>query len=61
MAAFFKWQGNYGAFTIAKSQVPRVRKYILNQEQHHRGGRLSPPLEQTSEDTESTKVDCVPL
>jgi len=58
---FFKWQGNYGAFTVAKPQVPRVRRYILNQEQHHRGGRLSPPLEQVFEDPESTKVDCVPL
>ena len=47
---FFKWQGNYGAFTIAKSQVPSVRRYILDQERHHRGGRVSPPLERTSEE-----------
>jgi putative transposase len=58
---FFKWQGYYGAFTVAKSQVATVRNYILRQEEHHRGGTLSPALEQTHDDVESTKVDCVPL
>ena len=38
--AFFKWQGGYSAFTIAKADVPRIRNYILNQEQHHREGNL---------------------
>jgi putative transposase len=46
---FFKWQGYYGAFTIAKNQVPRVRHYILNQEEHHRTGRLSAELERVSD------------
>jgi REP element-mobilizing transposase RayT len=32
----FKWQEGYGAFTIAKSQVPVLDKYIRNQEEHHR-------------------------
>jgi putative transposase len=58
---FFKWQGYYGAFTVAKSQVPRVRDYILRQEEHHRGNTLSPALEQTCDEVVSTKVDCVPL
>ncbi|HZT43161.1 MAG TPA: IS200/IS605 family transposase [Chthonomonadaceae bacterium] len=31
----FRWQEGYGAFTITKSDVPRVRHYILNQEAHH--------------------------
>jgi len=26
----------YAAFTVSKSQCPTVRKYIANQEQHHR-------------------------
>jgi len=51
---FFKWQGYYGAFTVAKSQVSRVRDYILHQEEHHRGGTLSSALEQTCEELEST-------
>ncbi|HEX8359000.1 MAG TPA: IS200/IS605 family transposase [Longimicrobium sp.] len=32
----FKWQGGYGASTIDKSDVPRVRDYVLRQEEHHR-------------------------
>jgi putative transposase len=32
----FSWQEGYGAFTVSVSQVPRVRKYILNQEEHHK-------------------------
>jgi REP element-mobilizing transposase RayT len=32
----FSWQNGYGAFTVSASQVERVRKYIANQEAHHR-------------------------
>jgi REP element-mobilizing transposase RayT len=32
---FFKWQGAYGAFTLAKADVPRVIDYIRNQREHH--------------------------
>ena len=31
----FGWQGGYGAFSVSKSQVERVRKYIEGQERHH--------------------------
>jgi putative transposase len=31
----FGWQDGYAAFTVSKSQVPDVRKYIKNQESHH--------------------------
>ena len=31
----FEWQSGYGAFTIGQSQVDKVAKYILNQEEHH--------------------------
>ena len=41
----FKWQGAYGAFTYSKADVPRVRAYILNQEQHHRNGTTLPDME----------------
>jgi hypothetical protein len=30
------WQGGYGAFTVSQSQINRVKRYILNQESHHR-------------------------
>ena len=45
---FFKWQGSYGAFTVAEPDIRRVRNYIRRQEEHHRAGRLSPLLERTS-------------
>jgi len=32
----FSWQAGYGAFSYAKSQVPKVIQYIKNQEEHHR-------------------------
>jgi REP element-mobilizing transposase RayT len=33
---FFKWQGAYGAFTLSKDDVTRVRAYIERQKDHHR-------------------------
>jgi len=32
----FNWQEGYGAFSYSKSQIDRVVKYILNQEDHHK-------------------------
>ena len=32
----FSWQAGYGAFTVSKSQVDSVSRYIANQEVHHR-------------------------
>ena len=32
----FEWQGGYLGVTVSPSQIERVRRYILNQEQHHR-------------------------
>lgn len=32
----FAWQGGFGAFSYSKSHVPRVIKYIQNQEVHQR-------------------------
>ena len=45
----FKWQGGYGAFSVSKGNVPAVRRYVLNQEQHHRDGTAHPALERTGE------------
>lgn len=33
----FAWQEGYSAFTVSESQVDAVRRYIANQEEHHRG------------------------
>ncbi|HEU0298284.1 MAG TPA: IS200/IS605 family transposase [Longimicrobium sp.] len=48
--AFFKWQGSYGAFSIAHRDVPMVRRYVHRQEEHHRIGRLNATLERTEFD-----------
>jgi len=31
----FYWQEGFGAFSYSRSQIDKVAKYILNQEQHH--------------------------
>jgi len=31
----FEWQSGYGAFTVSQSQVPSVRRYVQQQEEHH--------------------------
>ena len=42
---FFKWQGAYAASSVSPIEIPRVRKYIENQEQHHRDNTLESDLE----------------
>ena len=32
----FEWQRGYGAFTHSHSQIDKVVKYIMNQEEHHK-------------------------
>ncbi len=32
----FEWQNGYGAFSVSESQVEKVRRYIRNQENHHK-------------------------
>ena len=35
-AGRFGWQARFAAFTVSESQVERVRRYIRNQQEHHR-------------------------
>ncbi len=35
-AGRFGWQSGYGAFSVSFSQLPAVRKYVQDQEEHHR-------------------------
>jgi len=42
-----RWQEGYGVLTLRKDEVEKVCRYIDNQEQHHRSGRLSTLLETT--------------
>ena len=32
----FGWQEGYSAFSVSRSQAPRVQKYIVDQVEHHR-------------------------
>ena len=32
----FAWQTGYGVFSVSESSVPAVKKYIAEQEEHHR-------------------------
>jgi REP-associated tyrosine transposase len=34
--ADFSWQSGYGAFSVSESNIPQVKKYIQDQEEHHR-------------------------
>ncbi len=36
LSAEFAWQRGYGAFTVSSSQLENVRRYLVNQEEHHR-------------------------
>ena len=32
----FEWSGNYYSASFGESQLPKIRDYIMNQEEHHR-------------------------
>ncbi len=36
LSALFSWQRGYAAFSVSESQIGNVRRYIANQEEHHR-------------------------
>jgi putative transposase len=50
---FFKWQGNYGAFSVSPQLVPTVSKYIRNQREHHAAGSVQAEWERTQEEVQS--------
>jgi len=45
----FQWQDGYGAFTISKRSVDRVRAYVLGQKQRHANSLLIDELEYIDE------------
>ncbi len=32
----FAWQGGYGIFSVSASAVEKVKRYVMNQKEHHR-------------------------
>lgn len=61
----FKWQGSYGAFTVSRWDVDKIKQYVKRQKEHHIAGELLPEFEETFEEFEtdnqgagsSTQVD----
>ncbi|HEY5312200.1 MAG TPA: IS200/IS605 family transposase [Pirellulales bacterium] len=45
-----QWQEGYGALTLREDELKKVGRYIDNQEEHHRTGRVSQILERTEEE-----------
>ncbi|MBI4788734.1 MAG: IS200/IS605 family transposase [Chloroflexi bacterium] len=39
------WQDGYGVMTIRQAEIPRVVRYIQNQKEYHRTGKMSELLE----------------
>jgi REP element-mobilizing transposase RayT len=44
--AGFRWQGGYGAFTLARRDVPLLHRYVMEQKQHHARGTVQGAWEQ---------------
>jgi len=61
----FKWQGSYGAFTVSRWDVDRIKQYVKCQKEHHAMGELLQEFEEVFEEIElnrpgeesSTQVD----
>jgi REP element-mobilizing transposase RayT len=45
--AFFKWQGNYGAFSVSPQDKPKVMAYIESQKERHAANQLWQEAEET--------------
>ena len=41
----FTWQDGYGAISVSPQDVPRITRYIFNQEQHHADRSLDEELQ----------------
>ena len=48
----FRWQEHYGAFSVSRSHVARVIRYIENQERHHAKNKLWEEWEETDEEAD---------
>jgi REP element-mobilizing transposase RayT len=57
LAAQFKWQGSYGAFTVSRSNLDEVVAYVKRQKEHHANQQLWPDYEQTFEEIDPSQKD----
>lgn len=42
----FSWQGGFGGFSVSESNLEKVRRYIFNQEEHHRKRSFAEEVEE---------------
>jgi REP element-mobilizing transposase RayT len=47
-----QWQEGYGVLTLREEEIEKVSRYIDNQEEHHRTGRVSQLLERLESEQE---------
>jgi REP element-mobilizing transposase RayT len=52
-ATQFKWQANYGAFTVSRWDVDRIIGYIQRQKEHHAAETVLQEYEETFEEFNS--------
>lgn len=45
----FSWQRGYGAYSVSASQLDIVRKYIINQDEHHKKNTFTEEYEKWKE------------
>jgi putative transposase len=56
----FKWQGSYGAFTVSRWDVDKVKQYVKRQKEHHAAGELMLEFEETFEELETDDHNLAP-
>lgn len=42
----FAWQIGYGAFSVSSSKIENVKKYIINQKEHHKKKSFKQEIEE---------------
>jgi putative transposase len=47
-----QWQEGYGVLTLREDEIEKVSRYVDNQEEHHRTGRVSQLLERIEPEEE---------
>jgi REP element-mobilizing transposase RayT len=47
----FRWQENYGVFSLSRSHLPRAIKYVQHQKQRHARGAIWEHWEKSDEET----------
>jgi putative transposase len=52
----FKWQGNYGAFTVSRWDIDKIIQYVQHQKEHHAANDIWPEWEETFEELDRAGI-----